>query len=174
VSLVRNDVSEKRITSIIGGERVSELEATLAVFLHSMLQFLVTANVASSSLILSTLMMEVIRSSESSVLAGATRRLIPEDGILHNHRRENLKSGKVELSVRLRLDVFIHVWLTWAPIADEWSASRPYRFTAGEITPGTHWLRGWMGPRAGLDFVEKRGSLAFLGLELLVRGRYTD
>jgi hypothetical protein len=27
-----------------------------------------------------------------SVLLTATRRNIPEDGILHNHRRENLKS----------------------------------------------------------------------------------
>jgi hypothetical protein len=36
--------------------------------------------------------MEAIRSSETSVYAISTRRHIPEDGILHIHRRENLKS----------------------------------------------------------------------------------
>jgi hypothetical protein len=37
-------------------------------------------------------MMEAIRSSETSVLTKYTRRKIPEDGFLHSHRRENLKS----------------------------------------------------------------------------------
>jgi hypothetical protein len=34
----------------------------------------------------------MIHSSETSVLTGTTRRHIPEDGSLHSHRRENLKS----------------------------------------------------------------------------------
>jgi hypothetical protein len=37
----------------------------------------------------------------------------------------------------------------------EWSASRPDCFTPGERAPGTHWIGGWVDPRAGFDAVEK-------------------
>jgi hypothetical protein len=37
-------------------------------------------------------MIEAPSSSETSVLTRATRRNFPEEGILHSHRRENLKS----------------------------------------------------------------------------------
>jgi hypothetical protein len=54
----------------------------------------ITAIVAPSSPILVTLKMEAIHSSETFVHTRAARRNIPEDGILHNHRRENPKSYK--------------------------------------------------------------------------------
>jgi hypothetical protein len=38
------------------------------------------------------MMVEVLRSSKMSVLTRVTRRYIPENGILHSHSRENLKS----------------------------------------------------------------------------------
>jgi hypothetical protein len=64
------------------------------VFLRSVLRLLVAANVVPSSPIFVTLMMEAIHSSETSVLRRAARRHIPENGILHSYRREDLKSYK--------------------------------------------------------------------------------
>jgi hypothetical protein len=48
-------------------------------------------------------------------------------------------------------DVQVHVFLTSELVGDEWSPLRP-----GERAPTTHLIRGWMGPRTGLDDVEKR------------------
>jgi hypothetical protein len=47
----------------------------------------------SKNRLLVTLMADAIRSSETSVPTRATWRNIPKDGILHNHRCENLKSS---------------------------------------------------------------------------------
>jgi hypothetical protein len=77
VALVRIDGLDERNTE----------HGTL--FLRSVLQLLVTANVP-CWLILVTLMMVLIRSFETSVLTGATRRHIPEDDILHSDLRENV------------------------------------------------------------------------------------
>jgi hypothetical protein len=70
VALVRTDVSEKLSASIIRVTRIGEL-GTLAV----------TSNRCTA-----------LRYSETSVLTRVTRCNVPDEGILHSHRRENLKS----------------------------------------------------------------------------------
>jgi hypothetical protein len=81
VALVRTDVSEELGASIIRVTRIGELRRLSVV----------TANVPSSP-ILVTLIMEAPNSSATSVLTRVRRHNIPEDAIIHSHRRENLKS----------------------------------------------------------------------------------
>jgi hypothetical protein len=42
----------------------------------------------------------------------------------------------------------------------------PSALPPGERAPGTHWIEGWVGPRAGLEDVEKRKFLTLAVLEL--------
>jgi hypothetical protein len=70
VAFVRSNVSEERIAPIIRATRIGELKK------------------------------KVLRNFETLVLTRATRRNIPEEDILHSHRRENLKSY-------INTDVFI-------------------------------------------------------------------
>jgi hypothetical protein len=100
VALVRIDVSEDLRACFITVTRIGELGTTQAVSSNrrtlrrntTMRRFLVTARVFHSSQILVTLMMEAPSSFETSILTRAIRRDIPDDAILHSHRRENLKS----------------------------------------------------------------------------------
>jgi hypothetical protein len=107
VALVRTDVSE-HIASIIRVKRISELGIMLGTLL-------VTDNIVFSLLVLFTLMMEAISSSEMLGLTRATRRHDPEDGILHSHYREILKSYSV---IELRM-VYFSVYL-FKNILDVW------------------------------------------------------
>jgi hypothetical protein len=62
--------------------------------------------------------------------------------------------------------VDIHIFLTLALVGGEWSASHPDHFTPRVKVPGTHGIGGWVGPRAGLDDMEKKKLLTLLGLKL--------
>jgi hypothetical protein len=67
--------------------------------------------------------------------------------------------------------VYIYALLNSALFGDDWSASRPGRFTPRELALGAHYIGGWVGSRAGLDDVDKRKLLTPPGLEFRPLGR---
>jgi hypothetical protein len=56
-------------------------------------------------------------------------------------------------------------FLTLALDGGELSASCPSPFTPRENDPGTHWIEGWVGPRASPDAWEKRKIRPRPGIE---------
>jgi hypothetical protein len=83
VRRVSTDVSEEHKASIFTVEKISSAKTSLPP----------ACLMVFAELISSTLKMEAICSSETSVeTRGTTRHHIPEDDTLHNHRCENLKS----------------------------------------------------------------------------------
>jgi hypothetical protein len=60
------------------------------------------------------------------------------------------------------VEVEIHVFLTSALDASEWSASRSCHFSPEERAHGTYWIEGWVGPRAGRNDTEASSVLPML------------
>jgi hypothetical protein len=83
--------------------RVALLRTNIRIFLRRVPKLLVTANVLPISPIVLSLITEAIRSSDTSVLTRSTRHNIPEDDILHRHRRENVKSYRKLLFIKSEL-----------------------------------------------------------------------
>jgi hypothetical protein len=71
-------------------------------------------------------------------------------------------------------------FFTSARVGSEWSASCSGCFTTEKTVPTTHRLRGWVGPEAGLNDVEKKNSSPYRdsnsdpSVVQPVASRYTD
>jgi hypothetical protein len=58
------------------------------------------------------------------------------------------------------VEVYRHEFLTSIVDKGEWSLSRPSCFTSRGRSPGTHWIRGWVGARGGLDALDRIFSVS--------------
>jgi hypothetical protein len=75
------------------------------------IQLLVTSNVVPSSLILSNLMMEAFLriGGPYNSRTGSHQRHIPEDGIIHDHRCENLRAYIIHMYVLMYVSNALNV-----------------------------------------------------------------
>jgi len=62
-----------------------------------------------------------------------------------------LRHGDVLEEFEVQLYAFFYLGTRW-----RWMVSFTGRFTPRERAPGTHWIGGWVGPKAGQDLVSKR------------------
>jgi hypothetical protein len=111
VDLVWTDVWEERIASIF---RVEKSACEKPAWTGGWFNLHPPAHVGFSRSDFSTLMMEAICSSETSVHTGSARRHVPEGGILCSHRRENLKSYII--SIMLGTSALSAAFMSFSPL----------------------------------------------------------
>jgi hypothetical protein len=126
VALVRAEVSEEPSVSIIEVTRIGELGGARCLrnvgsyksrTLRSVRWLLVTAKVVPISLILVTLIMEALSSSDTSVLTRATQRNFQEDGIilsifiLANNSEEGQGSQRAVVPVTTTTTMMIFIFI---------------------------------------------------------------
>jgi hypothetical protein len=70
--------------------------------------------------------------------------------------RHSLEDHDLNYSVLVLWNVCVNAFLTFTLDGGKWSPSRVDRFTPAERASGTRWIGGWVGPRIGLDAVEKK------------------
>jgi hypothetical protein len=99
----------------------------------------------------STLKMGAIRSSETSVHTRSTRRHIPEDGILHSHRNENLKSYILFLFLLIWRNMDLWHIMTVAFRNFQVPSNHVCVFTGvNNADSGKYELHSWIAPQAKL------------------------